>query len=250
MSTPGGQTVNTTGLSGANIGGNIGQIIASLISGYGALTGSANTNAQQLASVADPQSGVRQTGITQLNQILQNPESYLQDPVIQASIAQGVQGVDRQFGALGAGDSGGVLAAMQSQGQQTAYGDLSSRISQLLGISNLGNPVAAANLLGQGQANQATNVAGALAGLGPLGSIIQQLISGAGGLPGGIGNIGGAGSGYGISTDPNAVPIGAATPGTDIGSIVPGSPDFLPDITGGGLDIGSAISDIWNMISG
>ncbi len=226
MSTPGGSTINTSGLGGLS-GTDWSQLIGAILSGYGAVTGSANTNAQTIANAADPQQALRQGGINTMTQFESNPEAYLNDPIIQASIKQGEEGVARQFGALGAGNSGGALAAIQQQGQQTAFGDLNTRFNQIMQLVNSGNPLARAGALAQGQANQASNVAGGLAGIAPLLSLISQLTGGSGGL----GNLfGGSGSsgGYTISNDPNAVPVGAATPGTDPTSIVPGSPDFLP----------------------
>src|SRR5271170_2833998 len=111
-----------------------------------------------------------------MQQFNSNPEAYLNDPIIQASINQGEEGVARQFGALGAGNSGGALAAIQQQGQQTAFADENTRFNQIMQLVNSGNPVAAAGFLQGGQQNQAANVAGALSGIGPGISLIQQLL--------------------------------------------------------------------------
>lgn len=207
----------------------IGTDVAGIWSLIQGLFGSANSNAANLAQVADPQAALRASGITALGNFESNPEAYLQDPVIQASIAQGEEGVSRLQGAAGNANSGGRLAALQQYGQQTAFSDMNTRFNQLFQQAQIGNPVQAANILQQGQTNQATNMAGGIAGVG---NMVAQLL--------GVGGNSGSGSGLvamiqklfgsGNSTMPGLTASGGVQ-FSDAG----GGGDTLPDWSSGDI---------------
>jgi hypothetical protein len=213
----------------------LGQDIGSIISLIQGLMGSSNKNAAGLASMADPQAAARSQALGQLTSFESNPQAYLQDPIIQASMQTGLEGVSRQAGALGGANSGGRLAALQNYGQQTAFGDLSSRLSQLTNLAQIGNPVAAANFTANGQYQQSQNMAGGITGVA---SMLAQLL-GLGGGPGGGGIVAALqklfGGGGGSS---DITPVGTA--GSTSFNSPAGSPDLIPGMPG----IDSSVTDL------
>ncbi len=225
MSTPGGTSINTTGL---------GTDIASIWSFIQGLEGSANTNAAANVALAYPQQGAVTGAVTSLEQFLANPMSFLGTPQVQSQIQQGVQSASNMAGAGGMGNSGNRLAALQSTGQNIAMSDENAYVNQLLGTASLGNPVAAAAMQAAGQANQATNMGGGIAGIA---NIVSQLLGlgGSSSSGGGIAQI--INQMFGSGTDTNA-PIGPADPiGSGGGGNQTYSGPITPIDTGPNLDL-------------
>ncbi len=226
MSTPGGMTINLSGLT-PTTGGNtsLGTDIGGIYSLIQALMGTANTNAAANAATAFPQQPAVTGAVSSLQQFLANPNSFLQTPEVQSQIQQGVQSASNAAGAAGGANSGGRLAALQSTGQNIAMGDENAYVNQLLGTASLGNPVAAAGFQAQGQQQQATSMAGGITGISNLVAQLLGIGGGASGSGGGL--LQAIQKLFGGSGTSNVTPVGTA------GSTGLNSPAGSPDLISG-----------------
>lgn len=91
--------------------------------------------AAQMAKL-DPFSKYRAGMADQLNQLMVNPESIVNDPGYLWSLSQGEQGLLRQQAATGGAGSGMEKIALQQYDQGFAGNYLQQKIQQLAGLSN------------------------------------------------------------------------------------------------------------------
>jgi hypothetical protein len=239
---------SSTPTGGSLMGGNLtsGQdwssLLGSLFGGYQAIKGTANTDAQKAAQVADPYMGQYSQWQDQIKSLMSNPSSFLQDPMFTAPLQLGGESLARQFGASGMGLSGNEDAALQSYGQSQGNAYLQQQLDRLftLGGVNKGSPAAAGQILSRGQDQQNSNIGSGLSGLGNIlgsllgaspGGLIGQLLSSLGGGGGFSGSSPGGGLGGLFGGDNSGAPPSGITPGNTPGYIgAPTDTSDLPNI--------------------
>jgi hypothetical protein len=131
------------------------------ISAYGASVQSGL--AGQASGIASQQAGEQGWYNTQLQQLIQNPSSFLSSPIFQSALKQGGTSVATEMTAQGFGGSGNEAAALQQYGESTALGGLQSQESILAGLTGLGfNPASGVTAASGAQATGASELSGGL----------------------------------------------------------------------------------------
>lgn len=147
-------------LGGLNIAGAAGGLFSSLSGGGG---GTAKRMAREVNR--------RQRYYNQrLMDLMEHPETILQDPGYELSFGQGIQAVERSSAAKGFTGSGNAAIALQNYGQSfasTYLRDQERLLASLSGAQGGGaNPAALLQVAGQQQNNQFEQFGQILAGLG------------------------------------------------------------------------------------
>lgn len=73
----------------------------------------------------------------QLAKLIQDPSSVTTSPGYQFGLSQGLQGVERQYGAMGLNKSGGAGSALFNYGQNYAMNSWMQQIQMLAGLSGI-----------------------------------------------------------------------------------------------------------------
>lgn len=151
------------------------------------------------ASQADKQN----QSYMQLQDLMQNPGSFLDNPLFKSSLNTGLQGVTRQTAAAGFKGSGNEATALESYGQSFASSQLLSQEQLLAGMSGTGFNPASSVSVGAGANNQSFQQLGTLLyALGQTGGSASG--GGSGFTPANDPSMGGSTSGWGGGAD--AVP--------------------------------------------
>jgi hypothetical protein len=163
---------------------------AQIIGGLGQIAGGVNTaltgqKVGQLAQRADPFSQYRPALASQLNQLLQDPNTVTTTPGYQFNLSQGLQGLQAQQAAQGRLVSGGALLQGQQYGQQLASQTYQQQLANLASLSGATQSpstgtTAQANLLsgqvggGLGGAQAIAQGLGVLTGQSPLDTLYMN----------------------------------------------------------------------------
>lgn len=147
--------------------------------------------AKEMMSQANPFGPYRAQYAGQLGSLMSNPTSFLQNPLYQASLDQGMQAVTRGMGPMIG--SGNEAAALMKYGQSSAWSELTSQekfLAELAGANITPNFGAAAEMFGAGAGS--TGI-----GLGGIGSLFDTFMGMFGGGGGAAAGTAGAGSALG-----------------------------------------------------
>lgn len=114
----------------------------------------------------------------QLEQLMNNPGTFLNNPLFQSSLDQGLQGVQRSMASSGFGGSGNMAGALEQYGQSQASGQLLSQEQLLASLSGAGAASSPASAISAG-------TGASTAGFAELGAVLQSMgyASGGGGNP-------------------------------------------------------------------
>lgn len=105
----------------------------------------------------------------QLQALMQNPSSFLQNPLFQSTLNQGLSGVSRQLAAQGYLGSGNEMTALEQYGQTSANSQLLSQeqlLASLSGAQTASSPAQALGVATGAQTSANNQMGGALASLG------------------------------------------------------------------------------------
>jgi hypothetical protein len=155
--------------------------------GVGAYESSQEQGIQKQAlGIADTQAGKQNQSYMQLQQLMQNPGSFLDNPLFQSSLKTGLTGVSKQMASQGYLGSGNEATALETYGQSFASNQLLSQEQLLAGMSGTGFNPASATSVGS-QANSQS--------FQQLGTLLYAL-----GQTGGFAGFGSSGGGMGSTT--------------------------------------------------
>lgn len=158
--------------------------------------------AKQALGLGASQTQKQNQSYMQLQQLMQDPGSFLQNPLFQSSLDTGLKGVSRQMGAQGYLGSGNEATALEQFGQSFASSQVLSQEQLLAGMSGTGfNPASAVNV-GAGAQSQSFQ---------QLGTLLYAL----GQTGGSTWGAGGGGSGFVPTNDPS---MGGGTAGWGAGA--------------------------------
>jgi hypothetical protein len=152
--------------------------------------------AGQAENLAGAQFGEQQWYNQQLQGLIQNPSSWLKNPVFQSSLNLGLEGVNRTEAATGNLNSGAQSAALEQYGQSTALSSLFQQEGILGSLTGLGsNPATALGTASGASATGASELSG-----GMNTAVLAAILGSSGGSL--FGNAGSGGvSATGASTD-------------------------------------------------
>ena len=110
-------------LSGSSGGMSGGGVLGGLLSGWIGSNVAQNQKvmAEQAFGQSDPFAQYRQSQISSLLKLQTDPSSFLKDPMFQASVDQGMKGVERTMAAQGFLGSGNEATALMKYGQSAAW---------------------------------------------------------------------------------------------------------------------------------
>jgi len=153
--------------------------------------------AGQAESLAGAQFGEQQWYNQQLQGLIQNPSSWLKNPVFQSSLNLGLEGVNRTEVSTGNLNSGAQSAALEQYGQSTALSSLFQQEGILGSLTGLGsNPATALGTASGASATGASELSG-----GMNTAVLAAILGSSGGsLFGGAAPSSGVSS-FGSSTD-------------------------------------------------
>jgi hypothetical protein len=106
--------------------------------GYGAGAGLTKQQMAQRREDLSSYRGAGEFGITSLQNLLQDPSSYLESPDYQFRLDEGLRGITERAGASGTSLSGGLLRDLTKYSGNLAAGGYNQRIQNLIGLSNMG----------------------------------------------------------------------------------------------------------------
>jgi hypothetical protein len=143
----------------------------------------------------------------QLQGLIQDPSTFLQNPLFQSTLNTGLQGVTRQMSAQGYKGSGNQMTALESYGQSFASSQLLGQEQLLAGMSGTGfNPAGAAQTASGANTATFNQLGTLLYALGQTGGSSGGFGGGSGFTPANDPTMGGSTSGWGGGAD--AIPMG------------------------------------------
>lgn len=157
------------------VNNNAGSLLSLISGGYGMYQGNKMQGlAKEAFARSDPFGAHREQYAQQLQGLMQNPSSFLEDPTYKAALDQGQQAVERRMASQGYLGSGNMAAELQSHAMGFANDYLNQRISQLSGLAGAGmGPNYGAALSGYASGADLTSQ-----GLGSIGYGVGGLIGG------------------------------------------------------------------------
>lgn len=164
----------------------------------------ANSNESTALGMAQTTQGEQEMSFQQLQQLISNPSAFLNSPIFQDTLSQGLTGTARQMASQGYLNSGNEATALTQFGTSLASGELLSQEQLLASISGTGSASSPASSISaatgaNAQSNQEVNQL--LSSLTFAGGLSSGLYGGSGGgspdFSSGIG-YGTSPSGYGM----------------------------------------------------
>jgi hypothetical protein len=157
--------------------------------------------AKQSLGLAATQAQKQNQSYVQLQNLMQDPSAFLNNPLFQSTLNVGLSGVSRQMAAQGYLGSGNQMTALEQYAQSSASSQLLAQEQLLAGMSGTGfNPAGSLNV-GTGANNQSFQ---------QLGTVLYAL-----GQTGGFGGGGFSGGGFTPMNDPS---MGGTTAGWGAGA--------------------------------
>jgi hypothetical protein len=143
--------------------GSNGQNIPALLTLINGLTQSGSgASGANAAAASDPFAAQRPAYQAMLRNLLQNPQAFMDTPMIQNQLNMGSEAVNRSAGARGLLNSGNRLAELTQFGQKvgsSGFMDYANLLGTLSGATT-GSPAAAGQALTAGNTNNAAQNAG------------------------------------------------------------------------------------------